>query len=279
MKVTRWPAILIFTLLISASLTIQPDNEIPSNSELQKNQPSLVGDIKNLSSTWYCVAGSVGGAGLANHEILIGNPSDVESTVRISVVSVLAPNQQDPNGDSGTTLLDVLQLPLVQKEFPISPRAVTSVKLSEIDGVSGEYAAALIQSNLGSLIVEHRLAGALGFAQPACASTTSSEWNFAAGTTRLGTREMIFLFNPYPDSAVLDITFAADGRTRRPDSYNGLVVPPQSLLPIDITSVVTLAQTISTQITARTGRIVAERLVMFGDEIAPNGLDAEVGSP
>ena len=63
MKVTRWPAILIFTLLIVASLIIQPDNEIPSNSELQKNQPSLVGDIKNLSSTWYCVAGSVGGAG------------------------------------------------------------------------------------------------------------------------------------------------------------------------------------------------------------------------
>ena len=38
-------------------------------------------DIKNLSSTWYCVAGSVGGAGLANHEILIGNPSDAESSV------------------------------------------------------------------------------------------------------------------------------------------------------------------------------------------------------
>ena len=279
MKVTRWPAIFIFTLLISALLIIQPDNEVASNSVLQKNQPSLVGDAKNLSSTWYCVAGSVGGAGLANHEVLIGNPSNVESSVLISVVSVLAPNQQDLNGEPEGTLLDVLQLPIVQKELPVPPRAVTSVKLSEIEGVSGEFASALIQSNLGNLIVEHRLTGSLGSAQSTCASTTSPEWNFAAGTTRLGTREMIFLFNPYPDSAVLDITFAADGRTRRPDSYNGLVVPPQSLLPIDVTSVVTLAETISTQITARTGRIVAERLVMFGDEIAPNGLDAEVGSP
>ena len=100
-----------FILLIVASLVIQPDNEIPSSSALQENQPSLVGDIKNLSSTWYCVAGSVGGAGLANHEILIGNPSDEESSVLISVVSVLAPSQQDSNGDSGTSLLDVLQLP------------------------------------------------------------------------------------------------------------------------------------------------------------------------
>ena len=173
MKVTRWPAILILALLISASLIIQPDNEVASSSVLQKNQPSLVGDIKNLSSTWYCVAGSVGGAGLANHEVLIGNPSDAKSSVLISVVSVLAPNQQDSNGDSGATLLDVLQLPLVQKEFPIPPRSVTSVKLSEIDGVSGEYAAALIQSNLGNLIVEHRLTGSLGFTQSACASTLS----------------------------------------------------------------------------------------------------------
>ena len=86
--------------------------------QTSENQPSLVGDIKNLSSTWYCVAGSVGGAGLANHEILIGNPSDAESTVRISVVSVLAPNQQDPNGDSGTTLFDVLQLPLSAEGVP-----------------------------------------------------------------------------------------------------------------------------------------------------------------
>ena len=225
MKVTRWPAILILALLISASLIIQPDNEVASSSVLQKNQPSLVGDIKNLSSTWYCVAGSVGGAGLANHEVLIGNPSDAKSSVLISVVSVLAPNQQDLNGESEGSLLEVLQLPVVQKEVPVPPRAVTSVKLSEIEGVSGEYASALIQSNLGNLVVEHRLTGPLGFAQSACASTTSPEWNFAAGTTRVGTREMIFLFNPYPDSAVLDITFAADGRTRRPDSYNGLVVP------------------------------------------------------
>lgn len=279
MKVTRWPAILIFALLISASLIIQPDDKVGSNSALQRNQASLVGDIKNLSSTWYCVAGSVGGAGLANHEVLIGNPSNAESSVLISVVSVLAPNQQDLNDDSGSTLLEILQLPEVQEEFSVPPRSVISVKLSEIDGVSGEYASALIQSNLGNLIVEHRLTGSSGSSQSACASTTSPEWNFAAGTTRLGAREIIFLFNPYPDSAVLDITFAADGRTRRPDSYNGLVVPPQSLLPIDVTSVVTLAETISTQITARTGRIIAERLVVFGDEIAPNGLDAEVGSP
>ena len=32
MKVTRWPAILIFALLLSASLIIQPDDEVASDA-------------------------------------------------------------------------------------------------------------------------------------------------------------------------------------------------------------------------------------------------------
>lgn len=279
MKVTRWPAISLFILFLVAALVIQPDSKPSSVSVLQRNQSSLVGDFSNLASTWYCAAGSVGGAGLADHEVLLGNPSATDSSVSISVIAVLAPSQQGSDSSVGSDLLQIYQLPTIQKEFLIPARSVTSVKLSEIDGVTGEYAAALIQSNLGNLIVEHRLSGPLGVAQSSCASSTSSEWNFAAGTTRVGTRELIFLFNPYPDSAVLDITFAADGRTRRPEAYNGLVIPPQSLLPIDVTSVVTLAETVSTRITSRSGRIVAERLVMFGDELSPNGLDTEVGSP
>ena len=280
MKVTRWPALAVFSLLIIGFLIIQPDDESsPVVKSLQRNQPSLVGDVDNLSSTWYCAAGTVGGSGIANHELLLGNSSNLDSSAVISVVSVLAPTKQEPEESSSNDELDIYQLPTIDKEFFIPARSMISIKLSEIDGVAGEYAAALIQSNLGSLIVEHRLSGPFGETQSSCASTTSPVWNFAAGTTRLGAREMIFLFNPYPDNAVVDISFAADGRTRRPEAYNGLVVPPSSLLPIDLTSVVTLSETISARITSRTGRIVAERLVVLGDELSPKGLSTEIGSP
>ena len=85
--------------------------------------------------------------------------------------------------------------------------------------------------------------------------------------------------NPFPDNAVLDITFAADGRTRRPDAYSGLVLPPGALLPIDITDVVTLAETVGARVETRIGRVVAERLIVYGDEFQPFGLSAAVGSP
>ena len=212
MKITRWPAIAVFSLLIIGFLIIQPDDESsPVVKSLQRNQPSLVGDVDNLSSTWYCAAGTVGGSGIANHELLLGNPSNLDSSAVISVVSVLAPTKQEPEESSSNDELDIYQLPTIDKEFFIPARSMISIKLSEIDGVAGEYAAALIQSNLGSLIVEHRLSGPFGETQSTCASTTSPVWNFAAGTTRLGAREMIFLFNPYPDNAVVDISFAADG--------------------------------------------------------------------
>ena len=115
--------------------------------------------------------------------------------------------------------------------------------------------------------------------QSFCASNASTEWNFAAGTTRSGSRQIISIYNPFPDNAVLDITFAADGRTRRPEAFNGLVVPPNALLPIDITDVITLAETIGARIETRIGRVVAERMLFFGDEFDPRGLSSGIGSP
>ena len=77
MKITRWPAIAVFSLLIIGFLIIQPDDESsPVVKSLQRNQPSLVGDVNNLSSTWYCAAGTVGGSGIANHALLLGTPSN-----------------------------------------------------------------------------------------------------------------------------------------------------------------------------------------------------------
>ena len=103
----------------------------------------------------------MGGSGIANHELLLGNSSNLDSSAVISVVSVLAPTKQEPEESSSNDELDIYQLPRIDKEFFIPARSMISIKLSEIDGVAGEYAAALIQSNLGSLIVSTDLVARL----------------------------------------------------------------------------------------------------------------------
>ena len=247
MKVTRWPAFFLFAaLIISALITEEAGDVTPVEKGFERNQALLVGEETDLSSTWYCVSGTVGGSGIANHEILLGNPSNSLGQASITVISVLSPKQSN-SGDGATERggsPETLQLESVTSEIVIPERSIISQTLSEIEGVAGEYAAAFIQSDIGNLVVEHRLSGQVGVAQSPCASSASTEWNFAAGTTQTGTREIITILNPFPDNAVLDITFAADGRTRRPDAYSGLVLPPGALLPIDITDVVTLAETV-----------------------------------
>ena len=136
MKVTRWPAILILALLISASLIIQPDNEVASSSVLQKNQPSLVGDIKNLSSTWY-VAGSVQSAGLANHEVLMVILLMQNPLFLFQFLSLL--KWQDLNGESEGSLLKCSNF-LWCRRRSCSPKSCDFSQIVRNEGVSGEYA-------------------------------------------------------------------------------------------------------------------------------------------
>ena len=282
MKVTRWPAFFLFAaLIISALITEEGGDAALVEKGFERNQALLVGEETDLSSIWYCVSGTVGGSGIANHEILLGNPSNSLAHASITVIPVLSPIRS--NSENGGTERggnpETLQLKSVTSEIVIPERSIISQTLSEIEGVAGEYAAAFIQSDIGNLVVEHRLSGQVGVTQSPCASSASTEWNFAAGTTQTGTREIITILNPFPDNAVLDITFTADGRTRRPDAYSGLVLPPGSLLPIDITDVITLAETVGARVETRIGRVVAERLIVYGDEFQPFGLSAAIGSP
>ena len=157
--------------------------------------------------------------------------------------------------------------------------SVETVTVADLPNVAGEFASVILESNVGDLIAEHRVVGGTGESQSNCQSDASEEWYFASGTTRSQAREIISVFNPFADSAVIDMTFVADGRVRRPDAFSGLVIPPKSLLPVDITGAVTLSDVVSTKINARSGRVVAERLLILGDEFSPNGLSLEGGSP
>ena len=65
------------------------------------------------------------------------------------------------------------------------------------------------------------------------------------------------------------MTFVADGRIRRPDAFSGLVIPPIVLANRYYRC--RRCQTLLVQkINARTGRVVAERLLIFGDAFSPN---------
>ena len=282
MKVTRWPAITVFAALFFGAVTVDGSTSPePEEDNLGRSISSVVGEDSDLVSIWYCISGTVGGAGIADHQVLLGNMSNDVADVALTVTPVLAPqlSAPDSNSDGNRKAPEIVQIETVLASVEVSPMSVLAVNLANVPKVAGEFAAVMLESNVGNLVVEHRVAGATGESQSNCQTDASDEWYFASGTTREGAREIISIFNPFADSAVVDMSFVADGRVRRPDAFSGLVIPPRSLLPIDITGAVTLSDVVSTSIKARNGRVVAERLLMFGDEFSPNGLNIEAGTP
>lgn len=287
-KVVRWPAILLLAAAVVVMAVVTGDP--PAQNTLVTAERPVVptaGSASSLSGTWYCAAGTIAPDGFADHELVVSNPSSGPARVQLTVFPVLAPAPIEINLDeSGTVTTDVVLSPPeavvldpVSVTLDVLGRSVSRTRLADLAGVAGEQAAVLVESDVGSVVVEHVLSGPDGVGAAPCASTAAGSWYFAGGTTRKGAREILSIFNPFPGDAVLDLTFTTDEGPRTPQIYDGLVVPSGSVLPVDITNVVTLFDSVSAALQVRTGRIVTDRLLLLDGSEGPMGLSVGIGSP
>ncbi|MEL7206854.1 MAG: DUF5719 family protein, partial [Actinomycetota bacterium] len=128
-------------------------------------------------------------------------------------------------------------------------------------------------------VVEHTVTGAFGADTAPCASQPSATWYFAAGQTTVDARQFLTFFNPFPDPAVIDVTFRTEEDLRSPEEFQGLIVPARSVLAREIGSFVTRREHVSTSVVARSGRLVVDRLLLFDGSLDQTGLDVALGAP
>lgn len=286
-RVVRWPAILLLAAAIVLMVVVDTDGngDVPDDEALlERPLVPTAGRAESLSSTWYCAAGTIVEGGFADHTLVIANPSPVEAQVELTSFAVLAPQpitidleSDDVAGDVGLVPPEAVALGSTQASVQVAPRSVLRIRLAD-QGVGGEHAAVLVESNVGDMVVEHIVAGRAGSSMAPCASSSAQEWHFAGGTTRKDAREVISIFNPFPGDAVVDLSFIADGANRSPQVYSGLVVPSGTVLPVDISDVVTLFDIVSADLSVRTGRVVADRLVVVDGSEGVAGLSVAPGS-
>ncbi len=286
-RVIRWPAILLLAGAVVAMALVSGDPPEQSSTADARPLVPTAGLPDALSSTWYCAAGTIVAEGPADHEVIVGNPTDRPAQVEITIFPVLAPEPiiiDVENADAVADQVDLsppesVVLDPVQVGLEVPARTVVRSRLADFEGVGGEHAAALVESDVGNMIVEHVVSGPAGAGVSPCASASASSFSFAAGTTRKGATQIISIFNPFPGDAVVDLTFTTDSGPRSPQIYDGLVVPSGSVLPVDITDVVTLFDSVSADLSVRTGRVVADRLLAVDGSQGPGGLSVAVGSP
>ena len=204
-------------------------------------------------NTWFCPGGS-GTAGVADVTIAVVNGSDGRRTATVSVL---------PGGSDSQQAATV--------EIAIEPRGRVLLQPSgEVPGA--EWVGAMVEVDGTDVAVEQILTAAQGgVGRSPCLTRTADSWVVSNGATRSAVereRFIVMLLNPFPDVAVVDIELVADvGR----DSIEGLVVPAQRVVAVDVTEEVTVAATVAAFIDVVSGRVAASWIQIADGPIAGRG--------
>ena len=212
------------------------------------------------ATTAYCAAGTARGAdGPAEQIVVMANTTDASREVTVTVFT-----------DEGAPQSETLTL---------DPLSRQSLRVADV--VEARWAGALVEADGGGVAVDHVLSGPTGTSGGPCATSASTSWYFPAGSTLLGVRNRIVLFNPFAQPAVVDVEAeTADGR-RRPNELQGIFVNPRSVRVVDLDAVVTVRDQVAVVVNARSGLVVAEQLeiVTPDAQVLPASLSVTLGAP
>ena len=254
MRSVRALALVAVAGLLAAGVLVDlPDRPVPDRPV--RYLPAVAAP-SGVVSTWFCPGGS-GPGGEAELTIGLASGSDQWRTAAVSVL---------PGGSDSSEARTV--------DVEIEPRGSVLMKPSE-EVPGAQWLGAVVEVDGTDVLVEQILAAEQGdVGRSACLTRTSSSWVVPHGATRLaveGERFIVMLLNPFPDIAVADIELVADvGR----DTIDGLVVPAQRVVAVDITDEITVATSVAAFVEVVSGRLAASWIQIADGPIAGRGARA-----
>jgi hypothetical protein len=257
-------AVLGLVLLGAAWLDRRPvERPVPSFAEQTPFVMPVGAPASALTSTWYCAGAGSKDGGLAEGTVVVANAGSKAVRGTITVFPA--------GGEPATSTIEV----------PASGRSTASlVDLVDESGTpDATYAAALVELPGGEVGAELSVTGPNGTDATACSSSPSGHWYFPWGVTTIDAKERLLLFNPFPGDAIADVTAATDEGRRDPEALQGLVVPGQSLVVVDLNEHVLREPHVAVSVVARSGRLVVNRIEERDGEDAPRGLTVTLGAP
>lgn len=220
--------------------------EVPEESSDPDADPfrSLVPFVSSepqVSTTWFC-PGVPGSDSAVSGRVVVANPTDADIAATVSVLGSSAPP--------------------VEEAVAVPARGRASV---EITGrIRSPFVGAVVEILGTAGSVEQTISHPAGDATVGCARRPSREWHFADGFTGDDSRDSIVITNPYPDAAVVDVTFVTRESGRTPANLKGYVVPARSTVGVSVVDEGARNETVlavSVRVTA--GAVVAGRSQHF----------------
>lgn len=227
----RVPALVLVAGLLVAGGLVDRAVRLPSPTTsvvANRSLMSTAAPAEALSSSWYC-AGTLG----APTTLVLANAGSRDVAGRVLVVSAGAP----PAGAS----------------VVVPARSSSAVQLSDL--VPGPLAA-VVDLDGGQVAAELIIGGTGDYEVTPCASSASTDWYLADGSTAKDAALSLSLFNPFPEDAIADLSFSTDQGRAVPADFQGIVVPGRSLVVIPVGEHVRRRESVATEVRARSGRLV-----------------------
>jgi hypothetical protein len=158
----------------------------------------------------------------------------------------------------------------------VPQRGRSTVRLA--DAVTGPWVSTVVELDGGDAAVELAVGGPLGESVTPCASSASATWHVATGVTTKDAVETLLVFNPFPEDAVVDFSFATEGEVVTPESLTGTSVPGRGMIAVDVGRFVQRRDAVASTVRARSGRLVVARAQTFDGTAGPKGLTVALGS-
>lgn len=228
---------LVAGLAVADGLTGRAGTPVPARSTTSVFGEA-VPSAEAESSAWFCVGAASAGAG-APGRLVLTNPTARVVSGTVSSVSA--------GGSGGTT------------EVSVPAHGQTSAVPAQVASSSWEAATVLFDG--GGVGVSETVVGPLGWSMAPCASSTSSTWYFAHGSTASGATLSLSLYNPSRAEAVVDVTLdSASAGQVRPPAYQGIGVPAGSLVVENIGDHLLSDPSVATEVSTSSGTVVAAEL-------------------
>lgn len=209
-----------------------------------------------LSSTWFCAGGTGVPSGRADASVIVANTTrrDLSGTLTVTPAS----------GDA--------------KSVPLTVPARSRVSTRLGDVVAADYVAATVDLDGGGVAVEHQVTSAHGTSVAPCASTGSSRWHVADGSTARDDTMLLALYNPFPEDAIVDLSFSTDEGRAVPADFQGLVVRGGGLGIVDVGLHVRRRDRVAATVETRSGRLVVDRIQLRASRTPP-GISLALAAP
>ena len=244
----------ILGLLVLGGLSDRGGRPAPTATSLPPVPMAAAAEAR--SSAWYCTGATAGRDGVADGRLVLFNAGQRVVRGTISVY----PNE----GEVKRTGVEV------------AGSSRTEVRLADV--ASAPYASAVVELDGGETVVELAGTGALGDTVTPCATAPSSRWYFADGVTTRDATELLMLFNPFPDDAVVDLVFGTEEGQVTPQALTGLSVRGEAMTVVNVGQFVQRREQVTTTVTARAGRTVVSRLQSFDGSGARKGISMALGA-